>query len=284
MQVFGSVSLLRFVALVMLISACQPQPAKELNETDSSETTALPRLPVIEAPSDRRALLRAAADAASAAALGKDDRDAQLQLDGDRFEFRMRFGCSSRSEIVSSGAFQVDYDDESRRLRVRAAPDLIGAEPWVAALGDDNTEAVEGFWVRTPWMLTSGCPGAGRPPAAEETKLNGSSQPNGEPFPDRQPGGSVGIAQFFSEAESRVTRRDQRAYELTKTLPEGQGVPPQGYDFILSGRLQKLPGGRVIACHVVSPSLPPDCLVSVKFDEARIERADTQETLAEWGF
>lgn len=282
MQTSGCPSRIRLelVFAALFVSACQPaNDAQVSNENASNEITPLPRLPVAEAPLDREAILRAVANSASAAALGKDDRHAQRELDGDRFEVRIRFGCPASEPSVENGPFGVRYNVESRRLQVRASPDLTEAEPWIAATGGEAVEAVEGFWMRKPWLLAPGCPVAGQAPATVTSKDTGGIS---KPAPMAVNDWKVGIAQFFGAAESRTTRRDHRAYEVTKTLGDGQSAPSQGYDLILSGRLRELPNGRVIACHVASHRSPPECVVSVAFDQVRLERADTQETLAEW--
>ena len=268
------------IAAALLVSSCRPaEDVERSNATVANETTRVPRLPVAEAPLDRAAVLQAVAKAASAAALGHDDRSAQRGLDGDRFEVRIRFGCPTPTPSVAAGPFVVRYDGESRRLQVRASPDLTEGEPWIAKLGGDTVEAVEGFWMRKPWMLASGCSVAEQAPASEATQ---ETSDDTQRMPIAASEWRVGIAQFFKAADARTTRRDHRAYEATKTLEEHQPAPSQGYDLILAGRLQELPNGRVIACHLLSPELPPECVVSVTFDQVRIERADTKEILAEW--
>ena len=282
MQTLGCLRIfrLRLVVAALLVSACQPANDPQVsNDTVSNETARLPRLPVAEAPLNREAILHAAAKAASATALRQNDQGAQRGLDGNRFEARIRFGCPTSDPGVENSPFEVRYDAESRRLQVRASLDLTEAEPWVAALGAGQIEAVEGFWMRKPWLLAAGCSEAGGPSAIDTPKNTGDS-----PSPATKPASvwRVGVAQFFGATETRTTRRDHRAYETTKTLGEGERPSSQGYDLILSGRLRELPDGRVIACHVASDALPPECVVSAKFDQVRIERADTHETLADW--
>lgn len=270
----------RLVVAALFVSACQPvNDAQVSNDTVGNETAPLPRLPVAEAPLDREAILHAAAKAASAAALRQNDQGAQRELDGDRFEVRIRFGCPTSELNVENSPFRVRYDAESRRLQVRASVDLTEAEPWVAALGAGQVEAVEGFWMRKPWLLASGCP-----ESAETAAIGTPKDTRGNLSPATKPVSAwkVGVAQFFGATETRTTRRDHRSYESTKALGEGQRPSSQGYDLILSGRLRELPNGRVIACHVASHALPPECVVSAKFDQVRIERADTHETLADW--
>lgn len=244
-----------------------------------------------EPPLDRAAILAAAARAASAAALGRDDRTAQRELDGDRFEVRIRFGCPGGGSTGGRDApFGIRYEPESRTLRLRALPDLTRQEGWIAALGGDSAEAVEGFWMRKPWLLEAGCPvvasesPAGSEPTPDEEEQVMPAEDARPAVPEPKPVETlrVGIAQFFSTNDPRTGRRDRRAYEATRTLKEGEAPSRQGYDLVLSGRLRDLPDGRVIACNAASPHAPPECVVSASFDQVRIERADTGQVLADW--
>lgn len=270
---------LGLILAVLSVSACQQADDDQVTNVTAANETIVPRLPAVEAPLDREEILRAVGKAASAAALGQDDRDEQRELDGDRFAIRLRFGCPSSEPPVENGPFSVRYDSERRKLQVRASPDLTGGEPWIAALDGNGIEAVEGFWMRRPWLLSAGCQVSGQAPTtAPPQDTDGSSQP----MPIAGNEWRVGIAQFFKATESRTRRRDSRAYEVTKILADGQAAPTHGFDLILSGRLRQLPSGQVIVCNVASRRLPPECVVSVSYDQVRIERADTQETLAEW--
>ena len=65
-------------------------------------------------------------------------------------------------------------------------------------------------------------------------------------------------------------------------LREGEQPSPEGYNLVLSGRLRQLPGGRVIACRLTNPDVPPDCILSVLFDRVWIERPETKAIVAEW--
>ena len=68
-----------------------------------------------------------------------------------------------------------------------------------------------------------------------------------------------------------------RAYEAVKTLEEGKTPSAQGFNLVLSGRLQSIPGDGVIACVAPSADAPPDCIVSADFDRVWIETAGTGE-------
>lgn len=279
------------LGVALFTTACQGPSDNEnaLGET-FNEVSQSPSLPVAEPPMDRGTLLQAVARAASATALGQDDANAQRRLDGRRFEVRIRFGCATGVQPpAGDGPFKVRFDEEDRTLRVRAAPDLTHKDPAVAPLASQPIEAVEGFWMRRPWLLADGCPvvsssqrttegehATDLPPLLERGAFGEIAQPSGHSL-------RVGIAQFFTEADSRTGRREERAYEATKVLAEGEQPSSEGYNLVLSGRLRRLPGGRVISCRVASAAAPPECVVSAEFDRVRIENPGTQNIFAEWG-
>ena len=161
-------------------------------------------VPVVEPPLDREGLLIAVARAASAAALGRNDRDAQRQLEGDRFELRLRFGCGGGSDSAQPEPRRWTFDEDERVIRFRLEPDFAGDLPMMEALAGGEFESAEGFWIRRPWVLSAGCPAprAGPPPATTASAAD-----------ER-----IGIANFFTEADPRTHRRDSRAYEATKRL------------------------------------------------------------------
>lgn len=266
------------------LAGCEPTADNSVVANEANESIPLPPLPVAEPPVDRAGLLLAVARAASAFALGQDDSAEQRKLDGKRFEVRLRFGCPSAVEAQAGSRFEVRFDEDERTLRLRAAPDLRLDDPAVTALAGTAAEAVEGFWITRPWLLDAGCPAASGSAGAER---EGSSRTAPLPSPaDSSPaarsGHSVGIARIYTETDPRTGRRDGRAYEATKVLPEGEGPSPQGYDLVLSGRLRQLPGGRVVACRIAAPDTAPQCLVSAQFDRVWIENPATSAAIAEW--
>ncbi len=270
----------------LLVAGCgrDADQAEQPTAVVNNSAAERPALPAAESLG-RAALLQAAARAASAAALGSDDGAAQKSLEGKVFELRIRFGCPGAAQPEAPGPFRIRFEPDSRTLRLSAAPHLTLEEPWIAKLAGEGVEAVEGFWMRRPWLLEPGCPPTPAPPPAPAPEEAAPAE-RAQAEPPAEPpasGERVGIAQFFTDADSRTRRRDRRAYEATVTLPEGQQPSPQGYDLVLSGRLTELPGGRVIACNVTSADAPPDCVIAVQFDRVRFERPDTKEVLAEWG-
>jgi hypothetical protein len=288
---------LSLAVIAMLLAGCRQSDGDIANsDTNATDNVAvLPSLPVPTPAMDRAALLAAVAQAASAAAGGLDDGEAQRKLDGQQFEVRLRFGCSGPTEVADEKSMSWRFDQAKRTLRLRAAPDISMEQPLPAAIAGDAFEAAEGFWVPRPWLLQPGCPVVPPPPptpAAPQpvdagTKAKGPLRPAAEAKAAVEAARAiaqqrVGIAQFFSHTDSRTLRRDGRPYEATKVLEEGQAPSAQGYDLVLSGRLKRLPDGRVIACKVEQPDLPPRCIVSADFDRVWIERPDTKESLAEW--
>ena len=282
-----------------MLCACQPEPQDPGNIQNAEEPTLnLPAVPRPQPPLDRTAIFAAVAQAASAEAAGTDHSEAQRELDGRQFEMRIRFGCKGPSAELREEWLGWSFDREKGTLRVRAMPTLLAEEQLVKALGGDQFEAVEGFWIPRPWILEAACPttaavsAAPAKPAADaqpqETKAQpaaaqavaAESEPISEPVP-KWP--RIGIAQFFAETDSRTGRRSMRPYEAVKTLGPDQPIGSQGFNLVLSGRLRALPDKRVIACVAKGADSPPECIVSVDFDRVWIERPENREVIAEWG-
>ena len=278
------------VACMVALLSCRPGERDEsVNNAADPVVSREPAKPLIEAPRDRGSLLIAMTRAASAAALGLNDTDAQRSLAGDRFEFRLRFGCPRPAgEQAADGPFSVRFDEAERRLRLSATPTVSADDPPVAAVAGEQVEAVEGFWIDRPWILAAGCavePAAPEP--AEPDSAPADKESDNAVEADSEAAAPVlprsAIVQFLTDNDPRTDRRGERPYAATKTLPVGEAPSRQGYDLVISGRLRALADGRVIACTVTSPDLPPTCLVSALFGRVRIEHPGTGEILAEWG-
>lgn len=279
------------VACLVALLSCRPGERDEsVNNAADPVLAREPAKPLVEAPRDRGSLLIAMARAASAAALGLNDTDAQRSLAGDRFEFRLRFGCPRPAgEQAADGPFSVRFDEAERRLRLSATPTVSADDPPVAAVVGEQVEAVEGFWIDHPWILAAGCAvGPATPEPADPDSTPAEAKSGSEAAVPALPRSAPtlprsAIVQFLTDNDPRTDRRGERPYAATKTLPVGAAPSRQGYDLVLSGRLRALADGRVIACTVTSPDLPPTCLVSALFGRVRIEHPGTGEILAEWG-
>ena len=270
------------LALLSCRQAGQDQDANSIQQ-NAAQTSVLP---VAEPPLDREALLIAAIRAASAHAAGADDGAAQRQLDGKRFEVRIRFGCAGGQDAEELRGWR--FDETSRTLRLRIRNDIFANDPVVARVAGKNFETVEGLWLRRPWLLAAACPRTPEARTAEPAaveQVESESEPAAETATGDEAASQarrVGIAQFYTAADPRTGQRRQRPYEATIVLDEGQAPSPQGYDFIISGRLRALPDRRVIACTATSAEAAPACIISVRIDHASIERPDNGERLAEW--
>jgi len=245
---------------LLLLAACEMRPFQppqnEAEPPPANIATPAPA-PTAAAPEpllDREAILVAAIRARSAAMTGADDRAAQAALDGRRFAFRIRLGCG----LSQAPDAPVRFDPATRRVELNIVPDLTAESPVAAAIVADGYEAVEGFWVADPWVLTPHC-GSGASAAVP-----------------------VGIAQFFSAEEPRTARRDGRPYQARQDFAGG-GLPgPGDWELVLTGRLARLADGRAIQCRAPNPEQGPVCIVSVRFDQVEMSTRHSGLQLAQW--
>jgi hypothetical protein len=129
-------------------------------------------------------------------------------------------------------------------------------------------EAVEGFWVPHPWILSENCSSIEADPLEPATA--GSQN-------------TLGLAAVFAADSSRVGRREGRAYQFT-IRPEGAAplaAPENGYRLLLEGRFENFPSGRAIACRAPNPETRPVCVAATRLDRVAFETADG-ELLADW--
>lgn len=262
------------LASLGLVGACQ-QGAKGPDTPEPSAPETEVQLTAVDPPLDRQGLALAVARAASDFAAGREGLENQRALDGRRFELALKFGCPGEEGDTR----QWSFDERERVLRIRVEPELTQQAEPVSGLGLDHFEAVEGFWIRRPWLLVAACP---KEPAEPEPAEEDATAPDAQAAPpEDRAAPRIGIAHFFTEQDSRALRREQRAYQATVKLPEGRDPSSTGYDLVLSGRLDALPDGRTIACSGGSANAPPSCIVSVTFDRITLRHPDG-ELLAEW--
>jgi hypothetical protein len=223
---------------------------------------ALPELPAPRPEMDRAALLTAVARAASAHAAGGQDRQ---NLAGRRFTLKMRFGCGEAGG-TGAGPISWTYDEAEQRLTIRAAPDIDAEGAGLDEEAEGAIEAVEGFWIPQPWLLTDACPAepVADPPAAAAVPP------------------TVGIAQHFTAQDSRVQRRAKRSYEIVRRAEPAIVPPVAGFNLVLEGRLAAWPEGRVIRCRGGGRDARPVCIVSVEFDRVAFENPQNGLTIAQW--
>ena len=189
-----------------------------------------------------------------------------------------------------SGSARELTEEEFHQSSVRARTALYHDPLLDAPLDLGDFEAIEGFWIRRPWLLEAACPAA--PARPEPSDASSPSIDEDESVPaleEREEGDQslsppiqrIGIAHFYTANDSRTLRREHRAYQATRKLAADEEPSSDGYDLVLSGRLSRMPDGRIIVCAGRNPSRPPTCIVSVTFDRVALRRPDGA-LVAEW--
>jgi hypothetical protein len=271
----------------LALTACRQRDAPaDANGDANGSSPALPAPAAPPAPQerlDREALLLGVARARSAAAAGMDDREQQSALDGARFELRIRIGCTIGAPGRTPPALSATADQEARRVTLSAEPDVSLQHSMVAQVAAGRFEAAEGFWIPQPWLLPSVCPAAlPEPPAAASA---GDPPPPVAGMPAAMPPAptpDIGIVQFFRADESRLGRRDGRAYVAREEWAVA-GSPPQpgSWELVITGRLRAIEG-RAILCRAADAASPPVCLIAAEFDKVAIQNQTTGKELAQW--
>ncbi|HZW14668.1 MAG TPA: hypothetical protein VFF66_00290 [Brevundimonas sp.] len=223
-------------------------------------------------PLDRQALLTAVAAAASNYAAGGAPAAAN-PLVGRQFDISLAFGCEGAEAPPADGAgdglARWSWGPDRETIRLSLTPGDWTRSALIAGAGQDQWEAVEGFWVSRPWMTADGCPSLRADPLA-----SGPMAPSPR---------TVGLAAVFETGGSRLGRRNGRAY--AHTIRQAGDAPlialDAGYRVRLQGRIAAFPDGRAIRCRAANPNQRPVCVAAVQLDRVAFE-TPTGETLSEW--
>lgn len=229
-----------------------------------SEPTAPPSLPEPILPevtlgrSDIIDLANSAADAVSGGPAVHD------MMEGQRFILRIPFGCGQSAPDEGERAASYTVRDET--VRVRVLPEDWTDVPWIASeLSRRGAAGAEGFWIPRPWTGVEACPPGATEPADRSSTL--------------------GIAQVFDAASSRVEQRRGRALEATVQVGPDEADFSKGLRLVIEGRITRWPGGRAtVLCHVAGAYQRPVCLVGTKLDRISIENPANDERLADWAY
>lgn len=262
---------LALIPAVLVLVQCErrpaePEPARPVAESPPPEPAIAPAPTAM----NRAELLAAMAAAASAYAAGQRPAGAD-PLAGRTFAIRLPFGCGGPADAPAEGAARpagqasAVWGPRRETIRLAVTPADWRSAPVITEAGVE-AEAVEGFWIPRPWLTADACPGSG---------LSGTHEPVVTPQ-------SVGLAAVFSKEDSRVGRRNGRAYEFT-VRPTGDTPPapgPLGYRLVLEGRLETFPDGRVIRCRAQGPDQRPVCLAAMRLD--RVAFVESGNLLSEW--
>ncbi|HEY9580320.1 MAG TPA: hypothetical protein VIR65_10735 [Rhizorhapis sp.] len=228
-----------------------------------------PSLPKIEAPrilsrADIIALGNRAADALTSGVPLPPD---VINAAGRRYDVILPFGCDGPAPEESTAPLRWRYDADEQILRVHVASNRWELREWGMAPTDNAETSFQGFWMSRPWSSAERCPHARGQAAAT----------NGQPV--TLPGQTLALAEMLPEER----RRSDRSYETVQRMPPEQFSPEQGFRLRVTGRIERLPGGKAVQC--IQPAgieQQPICLVAVSFDDIRLENPMNGETLAIW--
>lgn len=273
-------------ALALFLLSCGKTVQDNAATTNGDANAAAPVSRVAETPLlDRAGLLLVINQAASAFAAGSDDRDTQNQLDGRQFSVRLPFACAGPVPSGSRDPLRMTLRPDGKSVEISAMP-TIGMDnvQFESADGAPGTavRAVEGFWIDWPWLTLEQCPPAAQLlPIDPFMTMRASDTDNELPVAPPPVERTAGVAQFFSDTDSRLGSRSGRDYRRVVPLREGQ-APPKGLFLLIEGRLRHWPDGKVIRCSATVPGARPSCIAGAAIDRVAIERADDKTILGEW--
>lgn len=149
-------------------------------------------------------------------------------------------------------------------MTVQVAATKWSDDAWLKAYSEPEAqaEALEGFWLRRPWITTAACPATSR---AITTAASAES---------------IGLVRVFTTGGSRIARRGERPYRATVKLADDGSSPTNGFQLVLQGRVSEA-AGRPVRCRSEGPDLRPVCLVSVTLERVAFEGMGG-EPIAEW--
>lgn len=257
----------------LFAASCQREAEPAAPAPEPAAPAEIPiETPVRPAALDRRGLLAAIGQAASNYAAGATPETADA-LVGRQFDIRLAFGCEGAEAPPADGAgdglARWSWGPERETLRLSLTPGDWTRSALIAGSGQEEWEAVEGFWVSRPWMSADGCP-----------SIQGDPLASGPVAPSPQ---TVGLAAVFEKGGSRLGRRNGRAY--THTIRQAGDAPlvalDAGYRVRLEGRIVAFPDGRAIRCRAANPNQRPVCVAATQLDRVAFE-TPTGETLSEW--
>lgn len=260
------------VAASLLLTQCDRTP----KPIEAEPVTAPAPAPVIAPPAamTRADLLGAVSRAASAYAAGDEIAGAD-PLVGRPFSIRIPFGCTGPQPVATDspgdGLAHWSWGPERKTIQLSLTPgDWLNTALISSTAGGSDWEAVEGFWIPQPWLGVETC-----------SKVRADPLQSGLGRPSSQ---TVGLAAVFKADESRVGRRNGRAYTFTIRAAGDTPLtaPPQGYRAVVEGRLAAFPGGQAIRCRASSPDQRPVCIAAIQLDRVAFTEAGSGTVLSEW--
>ena len=254
------------VVLVAVLLRPSPAPVPAAVPAPPPVVAAPPAAPAPTAPVNRADLVAGAQAAASAYAAGEPAGGADLV--GRRFRVRLAFGCGGPAPDPGPAQAYYQRDPAAGTIRLVARPAVWTDLPLVrAAPTPKATEAVEGFWMPRPWLVSEACP------------KRREVAPPATPTPVEAP--SLGLAIFHAADASRTERRGERPYEHVLKAASEAGSQDQGFALVLEGRISGFADGAALHCWSESVDHRPVCLYGVDVDRVAFEDAGGA-VLADW--
>jgi hypothetical protein len=218
---------------------------------------------------ERADILAMAGQAADAFASGEPLPEAVRNMASRRFELALPFGCAGPAGDGGLDPLNWRYSEADQALRLYADPSSWSPADWGIAAGTP-VEAIEGFWVARPWSSDPACP------------QRANAGPTGTE-PVTLPGQTLAVAQFFTGNARRAGLRNGRPFESVQRVPVSDFDASRGFRLVLSGRIDRVPGGDPVRC--IQPGgidQRPICVVAVVLGEVRIENPVGNHVLASW--
>jgi len=248
---------------------------------------------LLQPPALRRSdLVAAAAQAAAAYAAGLPYSDDNRNLVGRRFEVVIAFGCSGPRDVDIGGPARWTFDARQQSMTLTAQPQIWTETEWVNEIvGPGPFEAIEGFWIPRPWLLTESCPPLRLAPASEteaddedEQAVEGDVAEAVEAPEPAASDPSVGLVRTYDAQASRAGQRRARPYQVVRRVSAQESTDaPREFQLVLSGRITGLPGGEAVRCHSDSIDRRPICLIGVEVARVAFIEPGAARPLAEWG-
>lgn len=259
-------------ALGLLLAGCPRQTDEPAPPAQPIEIPTPPTLPPTGPTAlTRTDMLDAARLAASDYASGAPVEGAD-PLVGRTFAILTPVGCTgpaaSLPEETADGVARVVWADQQRAIQFSLTPGDWTESALMAGAGGD-WELVEGIWLPRPWLESDDCP------AVQVDPLRSIQLPSAL--------NTVGLAVVHSQEDSRLGRRNGRAYTYA-LRGEGEAaprLPDGGWRLRLEGRIVGFPGGRAFRCRAPGPDLEPVCIAAVQLDRVALETI-SGEVQSEW--
>lgn len=235
---------------------------------------------VVQAPPDttlRRADLILLANAAASAFAAGGPAPDQAAAVGKPFELRLAFACGTPDLTMVR-------DERQKSLTLTARLQDWTTAPAVSALGAEQFDRVEGFWLPRPWILAETCRVPSLPIAVASAAVDRVLATPESPAPAPPPAApTLGMASFFPVGSNRAQQRAGKPYETVQKLGGDLASANAAEVFmVVRGRIGQTEEGRAVLCSGSAVDQRPVCLLAVVIERVTFERSGSNTPIAEW--